>query len=228
MRRADRLFRIVEYLKAHRQAVKAEELADELEVSSRTIYRDMADLGASGVPVIGEAGVGYMLDRNYVVRPLMFGVEELDSLMLGAQMVKSWGDRALAKKAQSAIDKISSVLPDRLRAEMTDTALFSLPSQSRTPITIDFTALRKAVRAKNLVEFHYTKENGDESLRRVRPLALAFFGPVWLLTSWCETREDFRNFRLDRMDRMTVTDQKFRDEKGKTLRDYLKKEVHME
>ena len=220
MRRADRLFRIVEYLKARRQVVTAESLAKELEVSTRTIYRDIADLCASGVPIIGEAGVGYMLDKDYLVRPLMFGVEELDALMLGAQMVESWGDQALATAARQALDKITSALPQSLQQEIADSFLFSLPTQARPAIIIDFTALRRAIRTKNIVEFSYIREDGKKSTRRVRPLCLAFFGPVWLLAGWCEMRNDFRNFRLDRIQDMRITDERFRDEKGKRLSDF--------
>ena len=223
MRRADRLFRIVEYLKARRQIVTALSLAEELDVSVRTIYRDIADLGTSGVPIIGEAGVGYMLDKNYVVRPLMFAVEELDALMLGAQMVQSFGDKELARAANQAIDKIVSVLPESLQKEISETFLFSMSSKTEVKIHIDFTALRRAIRGKNIVEFHYTREDGELSNRRVRPLCLAFFSPVWLISGWCEMRHDFRNFRLDRIQNMKIKQERFRDEKGKRLYDYMQK-----
>jgi len=222
MRRADRLFRIVEYLKARRQVVTADRLASELEVSVRTIYRDIADLGKSGVPITGEAGVGYLLDRDYLVRPLMFDIEELDALALGARMVESWGDRAIAKAARQAVDKIAAVLPETLRNEIRSTAIFSLPSFGKRTLEIDFTSLRRAIRTKHRVEFQYTTETGMTSQRRVRPLCLAFFAPVWLLTGWCEKRNDFRNFRLDRMQTMQIKDNQYRDEKGKRLRDYQK------
>ncbi len=220
MRRADRLFRIVEYLKARRQVVRADDLAHELEVSTRTIYRDIADLSASGVPIIGEAGVGYILDKDYVVRPLMFDIEELEALALGAQMVKSWSDKDFANSAKSALDKISAALPDNLRQGLTETALFSYTSASRTPITFDFSSLRRAIRTKHYISFEYTREDNTHSKRQIRPLALVFFAPVWLLTGWCDLRSDFRNFRLDRMDNLEISDQIFRDEKGKRLTDY--------
>lgn len=220
MRRADRLFRIVEYLKARKLVVTGESLANKLEVSLRTIYRDIAVLGASGVPIIGEPGVGYMLDKDYVVRPLMFDIEELDALMLGAQMVESWGDKELIKAAHQAIDKIKSVLPENLRREIAETFLFSLPTQAKPVITIDFSAVRRAIRSKNFVKFSYTRGDGQASTRRVRPLCLAFFGPVWLLLGWCEMRNDFRNFRLDRMKKMNITKDYFQDEVGKRLQDY--------
>lgn len=225
MRRADRLFRIVEHLKARQQAVTADRLAEELEVSVRTIYRDVADLCGCNVPIIGEAGVGYMLDKAYTVRPLIFDVEELDALALGAQMVSSWGDREIARSAKRAIDKITAVLPDALRSEILQTALFSPPSQAKVPIKVDFSALRRAIRARNKVAFHYKALNGDKTSRSVRPLCLAFFGPVWLLAGWCETREDFRNFRLDRMSNLVISDEPFRDETGKRLIDYKRCEV---
>lgn len=220
MRPADRLFRIVEYLKARSQAVTANQLAEELEVSTRTVYRDIADLENSGVPIIGEAGVGYVLDRNYTLRPLVFDVEELDALALGAQMVQSWGDKELARSARRAIDKIKVILPDTLRKEILETAMFSLPSKSRTRINVDFPSLRRAIRARRFVEFAYKSLEGVDSNRRVRPLCLAFFGPVWLLSAWCETRNDFRNFRLDRMSRLKVSEERFTNEAGKRLIDY--------
>ena len=224
MRRADRLFRIVEYLKARRQAVTAETLASELEVSVRTVYRDMADLEASGVPIVGETGVGYVLDRNYTLRPLIFDVEELDALALGAQMVSSWGDRDIARAARSAIDKITSVLPNTLRAEIMQTALFSPPSEAKIPITVDFSAIRRAIRARKRIRFDYLSLKDQRTRRTVRPLCLAFFGPVWLLSAWCETRKDFRNFRLDRMRRLAILDDTFSDEPGKRLSDLLRRE----
>jgi len=225
MRRADRLFRIVEYLKARRQAVTADTLATELEVSTRTVYRDIVDLCDSGVPIIGEAGVGYVLDRDYTVRPLIFDVEELDALALGAQMVRSWGDREIAKSARRAIDKITAILPERLRAEILQTALFSPPSQAKVPIKVDFTGLRRAIRTHNKVTFQYEALDGRQSKRTVRPLCLVFFGPVWLFTGWCETRQDFRNFRLDRMAKLRINDERFTDEHGKRLIDYRRREA---
>lgn len=220
MRRADRLFRIVEYLKARRQVVRGEDLARELEVSVRTVYRDIADLCASGVPVIGEAGVGYMLDRDYIVRPLMFDMDELESLILGAQMVESWGDADLGKATKRALDKIAAALPDSMRREFVETSLFSYAGAGKLPVAIDFSALRRSIRSKNFVIFDYTREDGKASHRRVRPLALVFFGSVWLLLGWCEMREDFRNFRLDRIRMLEILSEKFRDEKGKRVQDY--------
>jgi predicted DNA-binding transcriptional regulator YafY len=145
----------------------------------------------------------------------------LDALMLGAQMVQSWGDKELAKAANQALDKITSVLPESLRKEIAETFLFSMASKNEVKIHIDFTALRRAIRGKNIVEFSYKREDGEASTRRVRPLCLAFFSPAWLISGWCEMRDDFRNFRLDRIQDMKITEERFRDEKGKSLYDYM-------
>lgn len=219
MRRADRLFRIVERLKARRGVVRAVDLAGDLEVSVRTIYRDIADLQASGTPIHGEAGMGYALDRHHVLRPLMFSAEELDALALGARMVESWGDKEMARATRAALDKIRAVAPPDL-AEAEE-VLFSFPSRSRPQVKVELSPLRAAIRAKRVVTFNYEAEDGARSARRVRPLSLVFFAPVWLVLGWCETREDFRNFRIDRMSRLVVTNERFRDERGKRLQDYF-------
>ncbi|PCJ98134.1 MAG: DNA-binding transcriptional regulator [Zetaproteobacteria bacterium] len=220
MRRADRLFRIVEYLKARRTVVTAQKLAEILEVSPRTIYRDIADLNASGIPIMGEAGVGYILSKDHKVQPLMFGLEEIDALILGAQMVKSWGDKGLAQAASQAIDKITAVLPESIQKELEQTFLFSMPSRATVKINIDFTSLRRAIRSKNKLDFSYEDENKALTNRRVRPLCLIFFGSVWLLLAWCEKRNDFRNFRIDRIQNLTISGDLFKDEKGKRVQDY--------
>ena len=208
MRRADRLFRLVEFLKARRTVVTAQTLADVLEVSPRTIYRDIADLNSSGIPITGEAGVGYMLSKDHKVQPLMFGLEEIDALMLGAQMVKSWGDKALAQAASQAIDKLTATLPESLQNDVSRHFLFSYESASKDDVSIyvDFTALRRAIRSQHKLHIHYQNEKLEMSERTLRPLCLVFFSPVWLLLAWCEKRNDFRNFRLDRIQRLTVTD----------------------
>ncbi|MBA2117054.1 helix-turn-helix transcriptional regulator [Bremerella alba] len=219
MRRADRLFRIVEYLKFRREAVTGETLAREMEIGVRTIYRDIANLRSSGVPIFGEAGVGYLLNQDYLVKPLMFDVEELDALLLGAQMVESWGDAAIARSARRAIYKITAVLPASLAEDANRSAAYACSSRSKLPITIDLASLRRAVRTKHCVEIRYKVESGKESQRRIRPLCLVFIAPAWLLAAWCEARNDFREFRVDRITSMKITDEQFQDEPGKNLKD---------
>lgn len=220
MRRADRLFRIVEYLKSRKRVVRAHELAEMLEVSLRTIYRDIADLQSNGTPIIGEAGVGYILDKEHILRPMIFTLEELEALILGAQMVNSWGDEALAKSSSSAIDKITSVLPPTLAQEVTNTFLFAFPTRDKKAINPLLTQCRHAIRSKHKISFSYTREDGTPSTRTIRPLCLVSFAPTWLLLGWCETRNDFRNFRLDRMENTSILSVRFKDENGKRLQDY--------
>ncbi|MEO0531814.1 MAG: YafY family protein, partial [Planctomycetota bacterium] len=219
MRRADRLFRIVEHLKARREVVTGEELADEMGIGIRTIYRDVADLRSSGVPIVGEAGVGYLLSRDYVVKPLMFDVDELDALSLGAQMVESWGDSAMAASARRALDKVTAVLPDALARETSHSTAYACASRRKLPIRIDFESLRQAIRSKHWIDIRYTDESGKKSQRQVRPLCLVFIAPAWLLAAWCETRKDFREFRVDRITNLKVASECFHDEPGKTLTD---------
>ncbi len=140
--------------------------------------------------------------------------------MLGAQMVKNWSDKGLAQSADQAIDKLTSVLSKSLREELDETFLFSMRSRTDISIDIDFTALRQAVRSKNKLEFHYEDDKKSLTQRTVRPLCLVFLSPVWLLLAWCEKRDDFRNFRIDRIKKLNVSEDIFHDEKGKRLQDY--------
>ncbi len=215
------MFQIVNYLQGRKLAVTARRIADELGVCERTIYRDMGDLVHSGVPIRAEAGVGYMIESDYRLPPLIFDVEEIETLVLGAAMVASWSDDQMAATARRALDKIKAALPERQRAMIYETALFAPESLRKVPWSVDFSAIRRAVRGKNKLVFKYTNEGGENTERVIRPLAMAFFAPVWLLLGWCELRADFRNFRLDRMESLDVLDERFRDERGKTLNDYL-------
>ena len=222
LRRADRLFEIIQHLR-RKPTVRARDLGESLEVSERTIYRDIRDLIASGVPIEGEAGVGYVLRAGFDLPPLMFKETEIEALVLGARIVESWADNELAEAATDAIAKIEAVIPERLRGFMANTALLAPPIHFMEPITFDLAELRRAVRGQIKVHFRYTDVLGQGSERTVRPLSLAYFGPVWVLAAWCELREDFRTFRLDRMDGFLVTAERFRAEAGKTLHDFLKR-----
>ena len=196
MRRADRLFQIIQILR-RRKLARAQDLAEKLEVSERTIYRDIRDLAGSGVPIEGEAGVGYMLRGGYDLPPLMFTEQEIEALVLGARIVESWADPALAEAAGDVIAKVETVIPERLRRQMAETALLAPSDHVAEPIAIDPGELRMAVRQRRKVRLRYRDAQDRESNRNVRPLALAFYGPVWHLASWCELRQDFRSFRLE-------------------------------
>ena len=220
MRRADRLFSIIQALRRRRLAT-ARDLAGELEVSERTVYRDIADLAASGVPIDGEAGVGYMLRDGHDLPPLMFSREELEALVLGARIVAGWADRGLARAADDALAKIEAVLPDRLRRLQDEIALFAPANHFQERLPIDLSELRGALRQRRKLSFDYRDGEAKPTHRTVRPLGLLFYGAVWLLPAWCELRRDFRAFRVDRMAGVEVLDQRFKPERGKTLADYM-------
>ncbi|ODN70473.1 helix-turn-helix transcriptional regulator [Methylobrevis pamukkalensis] len=222
MRRADRLFEIIQLMR-RKGTVRARDLAEILEVSERTIYRDIQDLAASGVPIEGEAGVGYVMKAGFDLPPLMFKESEIEALVLGARIVESWADSELAAAASDALAKIEAVVPERLRGFMAETALLAPATHHMEPLSFDVGDLRRALRNLLRIRFSYTDVQGQPTMRAVRPLSLAYFGPVWVLAAWCELREDFRTFRLDRMRDFSVTEERFRPERGKTLHDFLKR-----
>jgi predicted DNA-binding transcriptional regulator YafY len=154
----------------------------------------------------------------------MFNEQEIEALVLGARIVESWADRELAAAASNVIAKVEAVIPDRLRSYMANTALLAPPHHYMEPITFDVAELRRALRSQLKVHFRYRDAAAEPSERTVRPLCLAYFGPVWLLSAWCELRDDFRTFRLDRIDGFTVQGDRFRPEPGKTLHDFLKRD----
>ncbi len=220
MRRADRLFQIVQILR-NRRLVTAKGLAERLEVSERTIYRDIQDLSLSGVPVEGEAGVGYRLRHSLDIPPLMFTQDEIQAIVLGARMVGTWGGKELGKAGQSAIDKIEGALPESLRSLTQESHLYAYPFKFESETFANIDVLRSAINEKQQIEFDYTREDGQASRRVVNPLALYFWGKVWTLTSWCQLRMEFRNFRIDRMVSVRSIGVYFTDENGRSLNDYI-------
>jgi len=221
-RRADRLFDIIQILRGS-GLIRARDLAEELEVSERTIYRDIADLMASGVPIEGEAGLGYLLRDGYDLPPLMFTEDELEALVLGARMVQSWTDPDLAKIAATALSKIDAVLPEHLQRFREDSMMLAPKRKTWGDIAVIMRDLRSAVRNRNKLAITYTDAEGNATERTVRPLGLSMYGPEWHLAGWCELRNDFRTFRLDRLVRHEILDDIFRDEPGKRLKDYFER-----
>ncbi|GFD89988.1 DNA-binding transcriptional regulator [Tenacibaculum sp. KUL152] len=221
MRKAERLNEIVHHLRRMHHATTAQTLADLFEVSERTIYRDIQDLVDSGIPISGEAGVGYLIDKKYHLPPIMFDADEIEAIALGIGMVSNWTDDAFAQKAKSAYQKIQATLTEGMIHELTQISTFSAPSRYKIPWEVNFTEVRECIRRKQFVTFCYLDLKEQKTERTIRPLALISFSPIWLLAGWCEIRQDFRNFRLDRISQFGVTAEHFRDEKGKTLTDYL-------
>ncbi len=222
MRRADRLFRIVQMLRSGRLKT-ARALGERLQVSERTIYRDVRDLQLAGQPIEGEAGVGYTLRREFDLPPLMFTPEELTALVLGARLVKAWGGAESVAAASSALARIEVVLPPALAAQLDSIMLyapgFRLPAEQRRLLD----KLHAACLSCHVIEFAYERLDGAASERVVRPLALYFWGGVWTLVAWCELRDDFRSFRVDRMAASRVSARTFEQRRGQRLSDYLRK-----
>ena len=220
MRRANRLFDIIQILRRGK-VVRAKDIAEELEVSERTIYRDIAELMASEVPVEGEAGVGYMLRDGLEIPPLMFYEEELEAIVLGIRIVESWADHSLADAAKRALRKIEAAVPEELRESMANIPVNAPANHWAEPIEIQRGALRRAIREKQKLSFVYRAKSGEETERTVRPLLLSFYGAVWNMTAWCELRRDFRTFRLDFIRAPKFLDAHFDEEEGKRLEDLL-------
>ena len=221
MRRADRLFQLIQALR-RRPVVTAAALARELEVSERTIYRDIRDLVASGVPIDGEAGVGYTLRKGFDLPPLMFRTEEVEALVFGARMVASWGGDSLAASASTALERLEAALPPHLRAAVTENRLFAPRFHVPVEATDALSVFRTAIRERRRVQMGYIDANGVRSDRAVRPLGLFFWGRVWTVGAWCELRNDFRGFRLDRAQAPELLPFTFADEPGRTLDDFFR------
>ncbi len=221
MRRADRLFQIVQHLRLRTNGATARELARKLAVSERTIYRDMQDLGRSGVPIEGEAGVGYIL-RGFDIPPLMFTVEEIEALVIGARMVETWTTDELSAAARQALAKIEAVLPERLRAELGKPRIYAIDLRAEQPVRVQLHTIRQAIVETRRVEFGYQNPRGEGSRRSVQPLGLYFWGIVWTLAAWCELLKDFRSFRLDRMSGVAAGSP-FETKPGRSLDDFLKR-----
>lgn len=220
MRRADRLFRLVGLLQ-RRRTTTAASLAERLEVSERTVYRDIADLMASGVPVQGEAGVGYRLERGFDLPPLMFNQAEIEAIVLGARIVTAFADPALASAAEDVLGKIRRVLPEKQAASLDDIRLYGHHLSQASEVGPHLATIRLALRQSSKLELDYKDGKDIGSSRVVRPLALSFLGNAWLLTAWCEWRQAFRNFRLDRVVAIKATAQTFAPEPGKRFEDFL-------
>lgn len=218
-RRADRLLALLELLRSHPVST-AERLAATLEVSVRTVYRDMDALVATGVPVRGEAGVGYVLEAGYHLPPLNLTTEEVEALALGARVLASWSDGAVAEKAAAALAKIRAVLPASGQAGVDQEILWAPQWVEREVPMVDLLELKRAAQNRRVLVIEYEALNGARTTRTIRPLSVNFFGPVWLLAAWCERAGDFRCFRLDRITSMTPTGATFRDEEGKRLTDF--------
>lgn len=221
MRRADRLFQIAQYLRG-RRLTTARQLAEWLAVSERTIYRDVRDLSLSGVPVEGEAGVGYRIRAGYDLQPLMFSPDEIDALVIGMRMVQAWGGPQLSASSVAALAKITLALPREKRDLVEATPMFAPTFQADPEHGRRLETIRQGIngRHKLLLDYSDAQEKGTQRL--IWPLALSFWGGIWLISAWCELRDDFRTFRLDRV-RALAQREPYPSQEGRRLADFLRR-----
>lgn len=223
MRRTDRLFDLVLILRDGRLH-RAEDLAAQLEVSVRTIYRDMDTLVLSGVPVQGERGMGYMMTAPITLPPLNLTLSELEALHLGMAVVGEAADDELKKAAKSLSAKIDAVLPEDRSTPPTGWGFAIYPFQDAAAGFRHMPQIRKAIRSRQKLQIEYVDDTGKASQRVVRPLQMEYWGRVWTVSCWCELRQDFRVFRVDRIDTLMVMAELFVEEPGKTLADLHERE----
>ena len=216
MRRTERLFAIIQILRRARAPITAASMADELETSLRTVYRDVAELIAQRVPVRGEAGIGYMLESGFDMPPLMLTPDEIEAAVLGARWVAGRGDPALARAANDLVAKIGAVIPSHLRPFLLDETL-TTPTRPIRRDSFDVGRVRGAIRGQTKIVLTYRDETDRESRRTVWPVAIAYYESVRLLAAWCELRQDFRHFRTDR-----VTEAEFLEQRYPARRDVLR------
>lgn len=220
MRRADRLFQIAQHLRA-RRLTTARQLSEWLAVSERTIYRDIRDLSLSGVPVEGEAGVGYRIKAGYDLQPLMFSPDEIDALVIGMRMVQAWGSAQLTASAAAALAKVTLALPREKRDFVEATPLFAPRFHIDPRHGERLERIRHAIGERRKLALEYADADANPSRRTIWPLALYFFGGAWLIAAWCELRGDFRSFRLDRVQSLEP-EGLYPDAAGRRLADFVR------
>ncbi len=223
MSKTDRLMQLMQILRNRRPPVKAQDLSADLGVSPRSIYRDIDSLRAMGAVIDGAAGFGYTLLEDPALPPMMFSTDEIEALVLGLREVRTVGDPALSDAANSALAKIKASLPDRLQQQLDHACLHAKRFHPRAEIHIDTARLRHEIRAERAIDLSYRDASGQPSQRRVLPLGIVFMESVLVLMAWCELRQDFRSFRLDRITRFDPTGQSFRPRRVPLLRRYFER-----
>lgn len=199
MRKADRLFQIIQILRRGSRPVTGAALAQELEVSKRTVYRDIADLIGQRVPITGEAGLGYLIDPDFDMPPLMLTPDEIEAVVLGARWVASHADTLIANAALDVVSKIAAMLPDALQVFIDEPSAAVRPTLQRQADTINVAVIRQAIRDGRKLRLRYRAADGESSARIVWPIVIGYAETSRLLVAWCELRQDFRHFRTDRL-----------------------------
>ena len=209
MSRAERLLHLIQILRCHRFPISGLVLAEQLNISLRTLYRDIATLQAQGAHIEGEAGVGYVLRPGFLLPPLMFSIEEIEAIVLGSRWVADRADMELKSAAENALAKIAAVLPDELREQLEIPGLLIAPGQVVSGNDANFVLIRKALRLERKIQLTYQDVNNHATQRTIWPVALGFFEQVRILIAWCELRQDFRHFRADRITSLEVLDVRY-------------------
>ncbi|QRK14180.1 YafY family transcriptional regulator [Archangium violaceum] len=208
MSRASRLLDLLQLLRRHRAPISGPALAEELGISIRTLYRDIATLQAQGADIQGEPGLGYVLRPGFTLPPLMFSADEIEALVLGSRWVAARGDARLGAAADNAVAKIRAVLPDYLR-ERVDAATLTVPMIRGEPVSIDASVIRDAIREEQKLLITYRDNDGADTTRTIWPLLIGFFDKVLVLAAWCELRKDYRAFRVDRIQSVQPKDERY-------------------
>jgi predicted DNA-binding transcriptional regulator YafY len=221
MRRADRLFDIIQVLRTAAHPVTAAALADQLEVTVRTIYRDIAALQASRVPIEGAAGLGYVLRRGFDLPPLMFTTEEVDAIAVGVRLLRRLRDPKLQQAAESVLAKLSVVVPQPLQSQLVAAPVYVSEGSAPAASGIDFSELRSAIHDTRKMSIAYVDESGRHTRRTIWPLAMAYYVDATLLGAWCELRSDFRHFRVDRISAARLLDERFHQQSGELIAEWL-------
>lgn len=220
MSRAERLLQLMQVLRRHRFPVSGAALASELQVSLRTLYRDIASLQAQGAQIDGESGVGYVLKPGFVLPPLMFSEEEIEALVLGSRWVADRADSRLAEAARNALSKIEAVLPIDLRIAMNDSTLLVGPKADADANDEGLATVRFAIRSERKLTIGYEDLKQKQSTRTIWPFALGFFDQVRVVIAWCEMRQDMRHFRIDRISAMTLLDERYSRRRAALLKEW--------
>ncbi len=221
MRRSDRLFEIIQALRTAKVALTAAALAERLEVTPRTVYRDIAALQARRVPIEGAAGIGYVLRHGFDLPPLMFTTDEIEAIVVGARLVGRLRDPGLQEAAESVLGKIGVVLPEAMRAHLASAPLFVSEGGAPAPTGADPAALRAAIRDSRKIRIAYVDEQGRRTRRTIRPIAMAYYVTVTVVAAWCELRGEYRHFRLDRIETSRLLDEGFAAEHGRLTSEWL-------
>lgn len=224
MSRAERLLDLMQILRRHRHPVSGRQLAQELGISIRTLYRDIVSLQAQGARIDGEPGMGYVLRPGFMLPPLMFSEDEIEALVLGSRWVAKRGDSRLGAAARDAVAKIAAVLPADLRDTLDASTLLVAADAAVSAGDAELASIRQAIRSERKLDITYRDLKDAETRRRIWPFAVGFFDRVRVVVAWCELRQGFRHFRTDRIAALAPTDIRYPKRRQALLKEWRQAE----